>query len=68
MRDLQPGEVIYLSRVRNGKRVQVTMPVPANTCKRITDQTSDRRTTLARKRVVSEAGEIGTGDGDQERL
>ncbi len=30
MRDLQPGEVIYLSVVRNGKRVQVTMPVPAN--------------------------------------
>ncbi len=29
MRDLQPGEVIYLSIVRNGKRVQVTMPVPA---------------------------------------
>ena len=30
MRDLQPGEVIYLSVVRNGKRLQVTMPVPAN--------------------------------------
>ncbi len=30
MSDLQPGEVIYLSVVRNGKRVQVTMPVPAN--------------------------------------
>jgi hypothetical protein len=30
MTDLQPGEVIYLSVVRNGKRVQVTMPVPAN--------------------------------------
>jgi len=30
MRDLQPGEVIYLSVVRNGKRVQVTMPVPAS--------------------------------------
>ncbi len=30
MRDLQPGEVIYLSVVRNGKRIQVTMPVPAN--------------------------------------
>jgi len=30
MRDLQPGEMIYLSVVRDGKRVQVTMPVPAN--------------------------------------
>ena len=30
MRDLQPGEVIYLSVVRDGKRLQVTMPVPAN--------------------------------------
>jgi hypothetical protein len=30
MNDLQPGEVIYLSVVRNGKRVQVTMPVPSN--------------------------------------
>jgi hypothetical protein len=30
MTDLEPGEVIYLSVVRNGKRVQVTMPVPAN--------------------------------------
>jgi len=30
MRDLQPGEVIYLSVVRNGKRLQVTMPVPAS--------------------------------------
>ncbi len=30
LHDLQPGEVIYLSIVRNGKRVQVTMPVPAN--------------------------------------
>jgi hypothetical protein len=30
MRDLQPGEVVYLSVVRNGKRMQVTMPVPAN--------------------------------------
>jgi hypothetical protein len=30
MRDLQPGELIYLSVVRNGKRLQVTMPVPAN--------------------------------------
>ena len=31
MRDLQPGEVSYLSVVRNGKRVQVTIPAPANT-------------------------------------
>ena len=30
MRDLQPGEVIYLSVVRDGKRLQVTMLVPAN--------------------------------------
>jgi len=30
MRDLQPGELIYLSVVRDGKRLQVTMPVPAN--------------------------------------
>ena len=30
IRDLQPGEVVYLSVVRNGKRLQVTMPVPAN--------------------------------------
>ncbi len=30
LRDLQPGEVIYLSVVRDGKRLQVTMPVPAN--------------------------------------
>jgi hypothetical protein len=30
MRDLQPGEVVYLSVLRDGKRVQLTMPVPAN--------------------------------------
>jgi len=30
MRDLQPGELIYLSVVRDGKRVQMTMPVPAS--------------------------------------
>ena len=30
MRDLQPGELIYLSIVRDGERVQLTMPVPAN--------------------------------------
>jgi PDZ domain len=29
MRDLQPGELIYLSVVRNGKRLQVTMPITA---------------------------------------
>ena len=29
-RDLQPGELIYLSVVRDGKRLQVTMPVPAS--------------------------------------
>ena len=31
MRDLQPGEIIYLSIVRNGKRLQVTLPVTADT-------------------------------------
>ncbi len=31
MRDLQPGEIVYLSVVRNGKRIQVTLPVTANT-------------------------------------
>ena len=30
MHDLQPGELVYLSIVRNGKRVQVTVPVPPN--------------------------------------
>ena len=30
MRDLQPGEIVYLSIVRDGKRVQVTMPVPTD--------------------------------------
>jgi hypothetical protein len=29
MRDLQPGEVVYLSVVRNGRRMQVTIPVTA---------------------------------------
>ena len=27
MRDLQPGEIVYLSVLRDGKRLQVTMPV-----------------------------------------
>jgi S1-C subfamily serine protease len=31
MRDLQPGEIVYLSVVRNGKRLQVTLPVTATT-------------------------------------
>lgn len=31
MRDLQPGELIYLSVLRDGKRLQVTMPVTAET-------------------------------------
>lgn len=31
MRDLQPGEVVYLSVLRDGKRLQVTIPVTANT-------------------------------------
>ena len=31
MRDLQPGELVYLSVVRDGKRLQVTLPVTANT-------------------------------------
>jgi len=30
MRDLQPGEIVYLSVLRDGKRLQVTMPVPAD--------------------------------------
>jgi hypothetical protein len=30
MRDLQPGEVVYLSILRDGKRLQLTMPVTAN--------------------------------------
>ena len=29
-RDLQPGEIVYLSVLRDGKRLQVTMPVTAN--------------------------------------
>jgi hypothetical protein len=28
MRDLQPGEIVYLSLVRNGTRVQLPVPVP----------------------------------------
>jgi hypothetical protein len=28
--DLQPGEILYLSVVRNGRRVQVPVPVPPN--------------------------------------
>ena len=31
MRDLQPGEIIYLSILRDGKRLQVTLPVTADT-------------------------------------
>jgi PDZ domain len=31
LRDLQPGEIVYLSVVRNGKRMQVTLPVTATT-------------------------------------
>jgi S1-C subfamily serine protease len=31
MRDLQPGEIVYLSVLRDGKRIQVTMPVTADT-------------------------------------
>jgi S1-C subfamily serine protease len=30
MRDLQPGELVYLSVVRNGRRLQVTLSVPNN--------------------------------------
>jgi S1-C subfamily serine protease len=30
MRDLQPGEIVYLSILRDGKRLQITMPVTAN--------------------------------------
>jgi hypothetical protein len=28
MRDLQPGELVYFSVVRNGKRIQIPVPVP----------------------------------------
>jgi len=31
MRDLQPGEIIYLSVLRNGRRLQVTIPITAAT-------------------------------------
>jgi len=37
MRDLQPGEIIYLSIVRNGKRLQVTLPVTADTLQATTN-------------------------------
>lgn len=30
MRDLQPGEIVYLSILRDGKRIQVTLPVTAD--------------------------------------
>jgi S1-C subfamily serine protease len=29
MRDLQPGDLVYLNVLRDGKRMQVTMPVTA---------------------------------------
>jgi S1-C subfamily serine protease len=29
-RDMQPGQLVYLSIVRNGKRVQLSVPVPGN--------------------------------------
>jgi S1-C subfamily serine protease len=28
MRNVQPGELVYLNLVRNGKRLQVAVPVP----------------------------------------
>jgi len=31
MRDLQPGEIVYLSVLRDGKRIQITLPVTAAT-------------------------------------
>jgi hypothetical protein len=37
MRDLQPGEVVYLSILRDGKRLQLTMPVTANTLQAATN-------------------------------
>ena len=37
MRDLQPGEIVYLSVLRDGKRVQVTLPVTANTLQAATN-------------------------------
>jgi PDZ domain len=30
LRDLQPGEIVYFSIVRNGARMQIPVPVPAN--------------------------------------
>jgi S1-C subfamily serine protease len=30
MRDIQPGELIYFSIVRNGQRIQISVPVPPN--------------------------------------
>jgi PDZ domain len=30
MRDVQPGELIYFSIVRDGKRIQISVPVPPN--------------------------------------
>jgi hypothetical protein len=30
LRDVQPGEIVYLSIIRNGKRAQIPVPVPAN--------------------------------------
>jgi S1-C subfamily serine protease len=37
MRDLQPGEIVYLSVLRDGKRIQVTLPVTANTLQAATN-------------------------------
>jgi hypothetical protein len=37
MRDLQPGEIVYLSVLRDGKRIQVTLPVTADTAQASTN-------------------------------
>jgi len=29
MRSVQPGELVYLNLVRNGKRMQIAIPIPA---------------------------------------
>jgi S1-C subfamily serine protease len=30
LRDLQPGEIVYFSIVRNGQRIQIAVPIPNN--------------------------------------
>jgi len=47
-RDLMPGEMIYLSVIRDGKRVQLTMTVPPNLTQ-ATNSTNGSPTWLGRK-------------------